>query len=53
MLGLPMDLNSDGVTSSDDVSGSYTLLPLVVDLAWTGPRGPQTKSMYVFLSEES
>lgn len=33
-FGLPMDLNSDGIADSTDVSANFTLLPIVVTVTW-------------------
>jgi type II secretory pathway pseudopilin PulG len=38
-LGMPRDLDGDGLASSTDVSGSATVLPVVVRLRWTGEAG--------------
>lgn len=51
-LGLPMDLNGDGAASTPDVSSSYLLLPIKIEISWTGRRDPQTRKHYFFLSLE-
>lgn len=33
-LGMPMDLNGDGVIDSDDHSGDYVVLPVLVRVRW-------------------
>lgn len=38
-LGLPRDLNADGVVDSEDHSDDYVILPIRVRLEWEGSRG--------------
>lgn len=38
-VGLPRDLNRNGVSTDTDVSGSYTLLPFVIAVDWKDGRG--------------
>lgn len=38
-LGLPRDLNADGVIDSEDHSDDYVILPVRVRLEWQGARG--------------
>lgn len=52
-LGLPRDLDGDGSASSSDVTASYVLLPVRVDIAWPDGFGNQTRTLYTFLSEEN
>ncbi len=40
-LGLPRDLDGDGVADKVDALGSARLLPVVVELRWKGIRGDQ------------
>ncbi|MEM7235382.1 MAG: type II secretion system protein [Planctomycetota bacterium] len=50
-LGLPRDLDGDGSATNVDVSASYLLLPVKVDISWDGNYGTQTRTLYTFLSE--
>ncbi len=52
-LGLPRDLDGDGSASSYDVTASYVLLPVRVDVTWPASFGNRTRTLYTFLSEES
>ncbi|MEI6233366.1 MAG: prepilin-type N-terminal cleavage/methylation domain-containing protein [Planctomycetota bacterium] len=38
-LGMPMDLNSNGSASDTDVSTSYKLLPLRIEISWDSSVG--------------
>jgi len=38
-LGMPRDLNGDGIIDSADHSGDYRLLPVMLRLDWGGPSG--------------
>lgn len=38
-IGMPRDLNGDGLVTDNDVSGNANLLPAVVRLRWTGESG--------------
>lgn len=38
-LGLPMDLNADGVVDANDHALDHVLLPVTVEVAWTGSSG--------------
>ncbi len=51
-LGLPRDLNGDGNASSSDVTASYILLPVRIDVTWPDSFGNQTRTLYTFLSED-
>ena len=50
LLGMPMDLNMDGVIDALDHSGDYMILPMHVRLAWTGAAGPRTADLVTILS---
>ena len=50
-LGMPRDLNGDGVIDSQDHSGDYVLLPARVRLMWRGPGGNQTTFVEALLVE--
>ena len=41
-LGMPRDLNGDGLTDSVDHAGDYRLLPVELRLRWDGPGGERT-----------
>ena len=41
-LAMPRDLNADGDKNDTDVSASARLLPVVIDLTWTGASGEQS-----------
>ena len=51
-LGLPRDLDGDGLATNPDVSASYTLLPIRIQATWTNSDGPQIRDLYMFLSQE-
>ena len=52
-LGLPRD-DLDGTAGfSNDVTASYILLPVRIDVTWPDSFGDQTRTQYTFLSEES
>ena len=40
--GIPMDLNGDGDTLDEDVSGEYEVLPVMIVVTWTGGAGDQS-----------
>jgi hypothetical protein len=48
-LGLPRDLDGDGVIDSEDHSGDFRILPVVLELEWVSPSGPQTLRMSTVL----
>ena len=51
-LGFPRDLNGDGAATNVDVSASYTLIPIKIELEWDTIRGLETTSLYTFFSFE-
>ena len=51
-LGLPRDLDGDGVASNVSVSASYMLLPVKIEVAWVGRDGSQTRTLYLLLASE-
>ena len=51
-LGLPRDLNGDGAATSTDVSASYVLLPLKIEVTWTGNMGAQSRALYLLFAQE-
>ena len=40
-LGLPRDLDGDGTIDGVDKHASFRILPVVLELDWNGPSGPQ------------
>jgi prepilin-type N-terminal cleavage/methylation domain-containing protein len=52
-LGLPRDLNGDGLANSPDVSASYLLCPLRIEVAWSNPRGPQVRTLDLLFAQEA
>lgn len=49
-LGMPRDLNADGVIDGADHAGDYRVLPVRVRLEWTGSRGPGSLQYQTLLS---
>lgn len=49
-LGLPRDLDGNGVLGDPDVSGTASLLPVIVDVRWRGKTGNRrlTQAFYLF-----
>ena len=41
-LGMPRDLNGDGVISTGALTGGYLVLPVRIRVAWEGPTGPKS-----------
>ncbi|MEO0653093.1 MAG: hypothetical protein AAFZ65_20625, partial [Planctomycetota bacterium] len=50
-FGLPYDLNADGAVDASDVSADYRLLPVVVEIEWTGASGDQTLEVSTWLAD--
>ena len=50
-LGLPRDLDGDGVVDAADHSNDYTILPLEVTITWRGRSGRRDMSQFVLLTE--
>lgn len=48
-LGLPRDLNADGVVDAADHSGDYVILPVRVRVEWNGTGGPRFVEMETVL----
>ena len=48
-LGLPRDLNGDGTIDSDDHRADFRILPVVLQLDWNGPSGPQSLRLTTLL----
>jgi hypothetical protein len=41
-LGLPRDLDGDGLANNPDVSGTATILPIIIRIQWTGKVGTRS-----------
>jgi len=50
-LGLPRDLNGDGVLDAADHSGDYQLLPVCIRLRWTGATGIREFEIQTLLAD--
>jgi len=50
-LGMPRDLNGDGVVDALDHSADYRLLPVLVRFEWTTPSGPAEVEFRSILAE--
>jgi hypothetical protein len=50
-LGMPRDLNGDGVTDSVDHAADYRILPVVVRLRWQGSNGLRTAEIRTILAD--
>ena len=50
-LGMPRDLDGDGVLELVNVEDSYVLLPVLVRLRWSGHSGVREMEVRTFLSE--
>ncbi len=48
-LGMPRDLNGDGVIDAADHSGNYRVLPVRVSVTWRGVRGLRTMTVETML----
>lgn len=48
-LGMPRDLDGDGVVGAADLSGTYRLLPVRVRLRWRGVSGERELAVETFL----
>lgn len=53
ILGLPRDLDGDGVASTTDVTSDYLLLPIKIEVSWTNVKGPRSESLYMLLAQET
>lgn len=51
VLGMPQDLDGDGVINSNDVTGTASLLPLVVRVRWTGAGGQRELVQGLYVAE--
>jgi hypothetical protein len=50
-LGLPRDMDRDGVVDDQDKAASYRILPVRVTLAWNGPNGNRTFQLVTVLTQ--
>jgi hypothetical protein len=50
-LGLPMDLNGDGIIDELDHSQDYKILPVIVEVQWVGKTGDREFSLHALLME--
>ena len=50
-LGLPRDLNGDGLIDEDDRSGDYQLLPVSIRLRWSGSTGVREFELQTLLAD--
>jgi type II secretory pathway pseudopilin PulG len=50
-LGLPRDMDRDGIVDDQDKAASYRILPVRVTLAWTGPNGNRTLQLVTVLTQ--
>jgi type IV pilus modification protein PilV len=51
-LGLPRDLDGDGLASNKNILGGYYLLPIKIEVSWTNVEGPQSMTLYQMLAQE-
>lgn len=49
-LGMPRDLNGDGLVDSVDRSADYELLPVLVRISWRGRNGPAQVELKTLLA---
>lgn len=50
-LGMPRDLNGDGVVDAADHSGNYIILPVTVFIEWQGASGLRSTEISTLLTE--
>ncbi len=50
LLGMPRDLDSDGLTDNTDVSGTAGLLPVVIRIRWQGVSGQREVRQGLYVS---
>ena len=51
-VGLPRDLDGDGLATNKSVVGGYCLLPLKIQITWNNVEGPQSMTLYQMLAQE-
>jgi type II secretory pathway pseudopilin PulG len=49
-LGMPRDLNGDGIINADSRSSDYVLLPVSIQLSWQGVTGARSLTFRTLLS---
>jgi type II secretory pathway pseudopilin PulG len=52
-LGLPRDLNGDGRIDATNVSASYNLLPVIIEVSWRSSYGDGSYRLYLLLADRS
>ncbi len=52
-LGLPKDLNGDGIIGEEPVDSTYKLLPVRVVITWSGVGGQRTYSVVTVITPKS
>ncbi|HLX63123.1 MAG TPA: type II secretion system protein [Planctomycetota bacterium] len=50
-MGMPMDLDGNGKSTDTNVSGTYTLLPVRINLTWTSTTGTRTINFNAMLTQ--
>lgn len=50
-LGMPRDLNADGVVDANNHFADYVVIPVRVRIEWTGKSGPRALELTTLLSE--
>ena len=48
-LGMPMDLDGDGLASKTDVTTTYVLLPMRITITWNSSVGPRSMKLCTML----
>jgi len=49
LLGLPRDLDNDGFTATEDVTGTASLLPVLITVRWSGNSGEREITQGIFV----
>jgi len=50
-LGMPRDLNGDGIIDADDHAAGHDVLPVRIVVEWRGPEGPRSLSLTTTLAD--
>jgi len=50
-LGLPRDLDGDGLATKLDVTSSFNLLPCKIRATWTSRDGLETRDLFILLAQ--
>lgn len=50
-LGMPRDLDADGIVDTDDHAGDYEVLPVMVRLRWKARSGARELEMFTLLAD--